>query len=233
VLPFVVLFAGWTLARLGERLRLRPFVFWMAVIAAAVPGGLTSIRTDLFFRQDDTRTLARRYIESKIPDGAGILVQPYSVPLTMSREALAEALTFHLGSVQAASTRFQLQLGLKPYPTPAYRLVYLGSGGLDVDKRYVSVEEAGAPDGLARLRGLGVAFVVFKRYNNADPDSLPFLTSLAREGRLVAVFSPYRPGVTEAEQARIAPFLHNTDTRIDAALERPGPPLEIWELSGR
>ena len=78
-----------------------------------------------------------------------------------------------------------------------------------------------------------MAFVVFKRYNNADPDSLPFLTSLAREGRLVASFSPYRRGVTRVEQARIAPFLHNTDARMDAALERPGPPLEIWQLNGR
>ena len=62
--------------------------------------------------------------------------------------------------------------------------------------------------------------------------SLPFLAALAREGRRIAVFSPYRPGVTEAERARIAPFLHNTDTRIDDALERPGPPLEIWQLDG-
>ena len=49
----------------------------------------------------------------------------------------------------------------------------------------------------------------------------------------MAVFSPYRPGVSEAEQARIDPFLHNTDARIDDALERPGPPLEIWQLNGR
>ena len=233
VLPFIAVFGGWLLARLAVTLRLRAAVFWAAVIAAAIPGALASVRSDLFFRQDDTRTLARRYIESRIPDGSGILIQPYSVPLTMSRPALEEALTVHLGSPAAASTRFQLQLGLTPYPAPAYRLVYLGSGGLDVDKRYVSVADVSAADGLDRLRRLGVAFVVFKRYNEADPASLPFLTALAREGRLVATFSPYRRGVTEAEQARIAPFLHNTDARIDAALERPGPPLEIWELNRR
>ena len=231
VLPFIALFAAWLLTRAAATLRLRSAVFWVAVIAAAFPAALASVRTDFFFRQDDTRTLARRYIESQIPDGTGILIQPYSVPLTMSRPALEEALTFHLGSTAAASERFQLQLGLTPYPTPAYRLVYLGSGGLDVDKRYVSMRDVSAPDGLDRLRRLGVAFIVFKRYNEADPDSLPFLTALAREGRLVAAFSPYRRGATEAEQARIAPFLHNTDTPIDAALERPGPPLEVWELN--
>ena len=79
---------------------------------------------------------------------------------------------------------------------------------------------------------LGVVFVVVKRYNNPDPETLPFLTALAREGRRIAAFSPYRPGISEAEQARIDPFLHDTDTRIDDALERPGPPLEIWQLDG-
>ena len=95
------------------------------------------------------------------------------------------------------------------------------------------MDQVAGPDGLALLRQLGVAFVVFKRYNTSDPDSLPFLTALAHEGRRVASFSPYRPGLSDAEQARIDPFLHNTDTRIDDALERPGPPLEIWQLSSR
>ena len=79
---------------------------------------------------------------------------------------------------------------------------------------------------------LGVAFIVLTRYNDPDPATLPFLAALAREGRRLAAFSPYKPGTTEAEQARIDPFLHNTDTSIDEALERPGPTLEIWELNG-
>ncbi|MEO7272744.1 MAG: glycosyltransferase family 39 protein, partial [Vicinamibacterales bacterium] len=37
VLPFITLFAGWMLAELTVRLHLRPFVFWVAVVAAAVP----------------------------------------------------------------------------------------------------------------------------------------------------------------------------------------------------
>jgi hypothetical protein len=150
----------------------------------------------------------------------------------MSRPALEDALAHHLGTSEAASTKFQIQLGLDPYPEPSYRLVYLGSGGLDVDKRYVSLEEVARPDGLSRLRRLGVAFVVFKRYNRADPDSLPFLTLLAREGRRIAAFSPYRADVSDTQRERTEPFLHNTDSRIVEALERPGPPLEIWQLDG-
>jgi hypothetical protein len=61
---------------------------------------------------------------------------------------------------------------------------------------------------------------------------MPFVTELARRGRLIAEFSPYRAGVSDAQRALIEPFQHNTDTRIDEALERPGPPLEIWQLDG-
>jgi hypothetical protein len=230
VLPFLALFAGFALARLSERAGGPPAVFWGALVAAAIPPALASVRSDRFFRQDDTRTLARAYIESRIPSGSGILLQPYSVPLTMSRPALEEALTHHLGRPDAASTKFQIQLRLNPYPEPSYRLVYLGTGGLDVDKRYVSLEQVTQPDGLDLLRQLGVAFVVLKRYNSEDQDLAAFLALLTREARRVAAFSPYRADVTDAERERTPPFLHNTDSRIESALERPGPALELWEL---
>jgi 4-amino-4-deoxy-L-arabinose transferase-like glycosyltransferase len=232
VLPFVAVFAAWALTSLADRLRARPWMFWCAVVACMLPAVAASLRADLFFRQADTRTLAREYIERNIPPGSTVLVQPYSAPLTPSRESVVEALTRHVGSPEAASTKFQLQLSLDPYPSPAYRVIYLGRGGLDVDKIYVDPTELGASEGLTALRRLGVAFVVFKRYNALDQEIKPFVEALEREGRRIAVFSPYRPGVSESERARIAPFLHNTDTRIHDALERPGPPLEIWQIDG-
>jgi dolichyl-phosphate-mannose-protein mannosyltransferase len=231
VLPFAAIFAAWALSAAADRLRARTWMFWAAVAACATPATMTSIRTDLFFRQQDTRTLALEYIERHIPDGSTVLVQPYSVPLTPSRDGLIEALTLNLGSADAASTKFQLQLSLDPYPTPAYRVIYLGHGGLDAEKIYVDDRELGR-SGLELLRRLNVAFVVVKRYNRPDLETTLFLTALAREGRRIAAFSPYRTGLSVAEQARIDPFLHNTDRRIDDALERPGPPLEIWQLNG-
>ncbi|HSC26187.1 MAG TPA: glycosyltransferase family 39 protein, partial [Vicinamibacterales bacterium] len=116
VLPFLALFAGWTLARLFGGLG-RAAVFWVAVAVLSAPALVDSIRTGLFFRQDDTRTLAQRYIESTIPPGSTILVQPYSVVLTPTRESLVEALTRNLGSPERASTKFQIQLSLDPYPS--------------------------------------------------------------------------------------------------------------------
>jgi hypothetical protein len=232
VVPFLALFAAWSLSNLATRIRgTSSVVLWIAVALAAAPGFQASVRSDVFLRRDDTRTLAERYIEANLPQGSTILTQPYSSALTPSREGLTEALARNLGSPGEASIKFQLQLALDPYPSPAYRLIYLGRGGLDADKIYVDPALLGGGEGLEPLRRLGVTYVLLKRYNRPDPETLPFLATLSREGRRIAVFSPYRPGISEAEQARIDPFLHNTDARIDAALERPGPPLEIWQLN--
>src|SRR5690606_10320312 len=97
--------------------------------------------TVTFFGQTDTRTLAQSWIETSVTPGATMLVQPYSVPLRQSREGLREALVTHLGSTARASVRFQRQLALDPYPAPAYRTLFLGRGGLDVDKIYVDPAE--------------------------------------------------------------------------------------------
>jgi len=51
--------------------------------------------------------------------------------------------------------------------------------------------------------------------------------ALGQRARRVAGFSPYR---ASGVAVPVAPFLHNTDRRIDPALERPGPVLDIWQL---
>ncbi len=233
VLPFLALFAASLLSAAINWRRSRPALFWIVTVLALVPGALASLKADFFLRTDDTRTLAERYVESEIPAGSTVLIQPHSVMLTPSRESLTEALTANLGSASAASAKFRLQLSLDPYPQPAYRLIYLGRGGLDADKIYVDPAAFSEQASLEPLRRLGVTFVVIKRYNKPDPETLPILAALEREARRMATFSPYRPDVTEAGQARVDPFLHNTDARIDDALERPGPRIEIWGLSNR
>ena len=127
-------------------------------------------------------------------------------------------------------TRTRLQLERLPYPSPAYRLVYIGFG-LDVDKLYLPIPQLSGNDPLAAARREHVAFVVLKRYNDEAPATMPFLAALAREGRRLAVFSPYA-GAGGSGTPQAEPFLHNTDARITAALERPGPIVEIWQIDG-
>jgi hypothetical protein len=75
-----------------------------------------------------------------------------------------------------------------------------------------------------------VHYVVLKGYNGVSPAAQPLEAALAREARRVAVFTPYRAGAAGAVRDAAEPFLHNTDTRIVPALERPGPEIHIWKL---
>lgn len=231
ILPFAVVLAGAALDELAAMAaaRVRLALLVVATVIAAWPGLVASVRNDWLFRQTDTRTLAREFVEAHVPSGSGVLVQPYSVPLVQSRASLREALEFHLGDARRASTKFALRLAL-PETTPAYRMIYLGDGGLDADKIYVHYARLSEEEALNVLLAMDVRFVVLKQYNVKEPASEPLRRALVRGGRLLAAFSPYRSFV-EAGGATAPPFLHNTDATVDASLVRPGPVVEIWEIS--
>jgi hypothetical protein len=226
VLPFVALTAGYAVAALS---RLGPLTAGLSVLLA-VPGLVLSFALGRFFQQTDTRTIALHAFEKQAPAGSTVLVQPYSVPFIQSKEGLEEALRIHVGDPSRASTKFRLRLGLDPYPEPAFRTLFLGEGGLDADKIYLSYDEVSGDRGLESLRRHGVRYVVLKRYNIGDLAGLSLRSLLKAHGTRVVVVSPYRRDVTAAEASAVAPFLHNTDTPYHPALERPGPGIEIWEL---
>lgn len=230
VIPLICMAAAFSVARATRRFgRSAPIAATALTALAMVPGLVGSLKTDLFFRQADTRTIARHFVESRIPAGTSILVQPYSAPLRQSHEALMESLRANLGSEQRASIKFQLMLAARP-PGPSYRLIYLGDGGEDPDKIYVSPSAFSGRTGLGPLRARGVMFVILKRNNVPNPALKDLEAALAREGRRVAEFSPYRASATAAERVEVAPFLHNTAARLHPALERPGPGLDIWAI---
>jgi len=229
VLPFVALAAGIGLSSLWRRGFSPAGALPLSLVAvfAAWPALAASIHTGAFFRQTDTRTLALDFMRSHLPDGATVLVQPYSVPVAQSRDGLAEALTAHLGSPSRASKKFQMQLALPDWPRPSYRVLYLGRGGLDVDKIYVDYAELGGTAGLSALRRLRVQYVILKRYNDESTVMAPLVEALGRDGRRLYEVAPYGPST---RTVGVEPFLHNTDARLDAALARPGPVIEIWQI---
>jgi hypothetical protein len=244
VLPLIAVAAGFAIVRLGRLVpghtTIIPLRFdfghsgaapVVLVIVAMIPGLVGSIRTSLFIREADTRTLAREFLENQLRPGESVLIQPYSAPLRPSRAALIEALRQNLGSESRASAKFQHMLALDPYPEPSYRLIYLGDDdGLDVDKRFVSPGVFSAGDDLAPLRSLGIRYVVLKQSNTPNPSLNGLETALGRDARRLAVFTPYRQDATREERATVPPFMHNTAARLHPALERPGPIVEIWTI---
>ena len=99
---------------------------------------------------------------------------------------------------------------------------------MDADKLYLPYEELEP----GRPRRENVAFLVLKRYNDGAPATMSLLAALAGKGRRIAVFSPYSHFAGADGTPQAEPFLHNSDARITAALERPGPVVEIWQIDG-
>jgi hypothetical protein len=231
VLPSVAMLAGVALAAAAGRVGTRraPAVLAIMLLAAA-PGFWQSVRIGQFFRRTDTRTLALRYIESPVPPGSGVALQPQSVPLIQSRESLLESLRANIGDPNLASPKSAIRLRLDAFPAPAYRTIFIGDGGLDADKIYVRYRDLGGAKGLDALRTLRVSWVALKRFPVPQPDMVPFIEVLEAQGRLVASFSPYRDDAGAAGADLPAPYLHNTNARIPRQLERPGPIVELWQL---
>jgi hypothetical protein len=107
--------------------------------------------------------------------------------------------------------------------------VFLGDGGQDVDRTYVSLRGFTSPS-LESLRRRGIEYVVMKRTNVPNPETAIVEQALEREATRMATFSPYREDVPAEVRAVTAPYFHNTATRIVPALERPGPIVDIWKI---
>jgi hypothetical protein len=75
-----------------------------------------------------------------------------------------------------------------------------------------------------------VQYVVLTRYNEPRSTVRPFLDALTGEARQIAVFSPYRTNRADGRTPAL-PYLHNTDASLDRRLERPGPVIELWQVS--
>jgi hypothetical protein len=197
------------------------------VLALAVlgPGLAGSVQTGRFFRQTDTRTLAADYIRAHVPDGGTVLTQAYTLQLTPSAASLREAV--RVNGVARPSVRWHNQLALAPYPAPAYRTIILGDGTGDPERLYLPYDTIAASAGLGALRSLGVDWVAIKSTAQTPAGIALLRARLDGAATRVAVFSPFAGG---AAPEGVRPFLHNADARLDPALERPGPVVELWRL---
>jgi len=199
-------------------------------VAALWPAVLSSVRTGDFFRQDDTRTLAQRFLEANAPPGATVLVQPYSVPLAQSRASLVEALTYHLGDAARASTKFALRLKVDPCPHPPTGRCFSATAA-STSTRSTSATARYRDRMPWRACGSAACTSSGETVQYAGSGDRPSAFGFAPRRTDDRLVSPYRPSSDRAVRDAVAPFLHNTDTPIAWALERPGPVMEVWAIA--
>jgi hypothetical protein len=211
----VVLGTRWLLAR--ARLGSDP---WPAVALAGVaalllaPGLGHVVAYHRLLARSDTRELGSDWVKRRVPPGARIALEPYSLSLPVARRQFREA----PGSL--ASLQRPRPVGSTAEGTGAedgYWLVRLDTYDLD------------------RLLGDGVQYVVlsgfvYQRHRQAcdrHPAPCRFYDEL--EARSQLVFSA-SPGVENA--ALLVGDIYSPFTRIQER-RRPGPPIRIYRLPTR
>jgi hypothetical protein len=225
--PFLAVFAAGGIVFLSQWFRRSAAagVIILTVVAAATPL-VRSITLVHLLRQTDTRTLAGAWVEANIPAGSSVAVEPYSVQLVPTKAQLTAALA-HAGIQPArAGRRARALLARDPYPTPAYGLFYLGDGGLDEDKLYVTPAALAKDQAAPPASGPCVEYVILKNAAPSGPNALS--APVARLAVLVHRDTPFResdPGLTADG------FLPDFDVPPSLAVLRPGPVIEIWRTS--
>lgn len=225
--PFVAVAAAAAIDRWAGRAARPAWVAALLTLACAAQPFVYDVLLDRLFTRSDTRTDAAGWIAANVPAGSGVAVEVYSVPLEPTREWLQETIA-RLAPGAPLGSRARGQLSRDPYPAAAYRLFYIGPGGLDKDKAYLDPVDVFGPDGLSVLRRNGVSYVVIKEAHPHEAEKER--AALKTGGRLVYRASPFADGVAEGEADAQLP---DYDVRPSLDVTRPGPTIEVWRLAGR
>lgn len=215
VQPFLMLFAASALVALCARVprpRWRAAVTAAAALAALAQPLAASVKFDSLLAGEDTRILAKRWIEENLPEGTVIVREGerWSPPLQSPKEA-------------------------QPFSARTYRVFVKDLYGLAELSNMM-----GQFRGFATLddyRGAGVQYLVANEVNQGmrlldpgqDAEKRAFYETLAREAELVAEFSPYAPGAGPIPFRN--PHMYAPATHL-GRLERNGPLIRIYRLDG-
>lgn len=213
-LPVLLTCAAGLIWLLAERLRPRPasrLLVAAALVVALAQPAWASVVHDWLLTQEDTRTIAKQWIEENIPEGTRI------------------ALELLPWSPQLASPERPMPFSQRVYDlsmTGAYGL-FERSKGSNESEGFYTVDD---------YVDMGYEYVITEGFTSSIPMVDPvenqakqgFYRELDEKGELVKVFSPYKPG-------RQVPFLFDQvygPTTHLSAYERPGPVIKIYRLPG-
>jgi hypothetical protein len=224
--PFLALFSAYGAVALAQRAG-RHAAALVVVLTAALAAQplLLSGRAVYLFQQPDTRTLAKTWILANVPDGSSAAVEPYSVQLVPTRAQLVAALARKGLRPEQAGRRSRALLARTPYPSPSYRLFYIGEGGMDEDKIYVPPAFFTGKADAAAVDRPCPEYVILK--SAAPSGANPMTARVAAFGTRIHRETPFvEPGLPADG------WLPDTDVTPSFGVVRPGPVIEVWRTPG-
>lgn len=234
MIPFLVFFAADFITRLSERIKAKHsfHVLVIGVLVIALPSLAKAAFFDRLMSRDDTRTLAKKWVEQNVPAGSRIALDHgfYMPQLLLSPSQLLRKQEKMKGKPFFSPLLEQRLEFLKTLAAqhPSYELYSL-SGQPERPEEEFSLMKPKVPYSLNQLRVLGMNYVIVVRLREKDLYQ-DFYNQLEQEEELVAEFNPYR------SVSRKWPYEHPLTGgpflwRDVMERERNGQPLKIYRIS--
>ena len=196
LIPFLLILAAWflesTLFKEGMPSLKAKILITAVSIMVVLPSGIKSVYSDYLFSRKDTRTLAKEWIEDKIPCGSKIAIDHsfFSPRLNPSKEQLEDKLNYvlqnELGTAKEKRIRLLLNISEE---RPYYNLYFLSD---DKGKGTVFLfAQPVAPFDLHELIDSDVGYVIVSNESRSGSNA-QFYSELKRKGKVVATFTPYK-----------------------------------------
>lgn len=224
LVPLMALMTGYAAVRLVDRVAgtaMRPFVATGLAALVVFPAAV-SAQAAFMLSRNDTRELAKAWVDNNLAPGTRVAVAMNSVKLRATLAALAEQRDLDPGSLKAAD-RARLKAGKAVSSNKkTYHALHL-----DQMSRFGTIDVKSA-DVLAALEQRGYRYLIAD-YKN--PDEITPLHAAARQ------FGKRLVRITPGEDDDQPPFLRSTllVTRPMShlfAYDRFGPVVEIFRLNG-
>lgn len=231
VIPFLCLTAAVTLSWLTtqwEKLS-KPFFWGLSSLLLTVQPLAYSVTSDILFTRSDMRTVAKEWIQVRVPGGSKIALDyPFHQPrFRFSKEPLMRKLQETEGA-HGGINRWRLALLLKRYDEtqPAYQLYFFDEGEEVRRPLFARPTLAFKREALEKE---GVEYVLVTRLTK-DYEHPDFYDFLQKKGKKIMVFNPYRDPSVGSSKTRLRQAAAVTEGKDLFARERYGDVIEVFQL---
>ncbi len=234
LIPFLLILAAWflesTLFKEGMPTLKAKILITAVSIMVVLPSGIKSVYSDYLFSRKDTRTLAKEWIEDKIPCGSKIAIDHsfFSPRLNPSKEQLEDKLNYvlqnQLGTAKENKIRMLMKLN---EARPNYSLYFLNDDE-GSSKAFLFAQPV-IPFKFNKLLNSGVQYVVVSN-EKLSGSNAQFYSELKRKGKVVAGFTPYRDKTRSFPVENVTRTAGPLKSKEVYARERNGEIITIYSI---
>ena len=224
LIPFMLILAAEILGRLKARSSL---LFWILIPFAVLPSVIKTVHWDRLMSEPDVRTLAKKWVEAKIPAGSRLALDGtfYMPRLAFSPQQLEVKKLLARERLQSKAKIRRIDALLSNPYQPFYELNFLTDRP---DGSVFLFAEPLVPFDLKVLKQKGIQYVLL--IDALRPADDPFVQALQANADRVATFSPYRDTrdltIHDPQTMTGGPFLWEDIL----PRERGGYPISIYRI---